>query len=94
MAKDKRYTRLSQLISAGKVHSLNDCFDVVAKSVIAEDMKIEWGRFNTKLDDIQKFTFQQFYRFAGQLDVDAELVFRLFDNQYKDQRRKKKKVAQ
>ena len=80
--KDKRYTRLNQLIVDGRIQSLTEIFDIVPKTVIANDMKISGDRFNNKLEDIQRFSIGEFYKLVTLLEIDANLVFMLFNNHF------------
>ncbi len=91
MAKDKRYTTIKNLISGGYIKSFQEIFDNIPKSVIYKDLGMNSVRFNGLLDNVDKFVIKDLFHIAALIEVDEKIILDLIYNQYRQNKRAKRK---
>ena len=90
MAKDRRYTTVKNLITAGYVKSFSDIFDTIPKSVVARDLGMNNARFTKLMNDVTSFKIGELYRLARFLEVDGLIVINLVVKDLAEKKDKKK----
>jgi len=77
MVKDKRYNTVKKLILANALSSFTEIFDTLPKTVVGRDLGMHHQTFTKLLADPKRFTFEQAFSIAGQLEVDPLAVVNL-----------------
>lgn len=83
MLTDKRYTTAKKLISGGYLQSFREIFDIVPKSVMVADLRMNSARFTKLMYRVQGFKLSDIFRIAKLLDVDERQILLLIHDQYK-----------
>lgn len=91
MAKDKRYTTVKNLISAGYIKTFSEIFDTIPKSVIAADLGFNGERINKLMNNVGLFIVKDLFKLAELIGVDEIEVMKLVCNQYGTDKRRRKK---
>lgn len=91
MAKDKRYTTVKNLISAGYIKTFSEIFDTIPKSVIAADLGFNGERINKLMNNVGLFIVKDLFKLAELIGMDEIEVMKLVCNQYGTDKRRRKK---
>jgi hypothetical protein len=81
MQNDERYIAVKRMIQAGDITMLHQCFKIIPKTIVAEDLGEHKGRFSTRLNKIKTITYEDMRRLSRLFDVDINVVFNLINNQ-------------
>jgi hypothetical protein len=81
--KDRRYKTIHHLVSDGHAKTLLELFDSIPKSVVAQDLGIELGRFTKMINEVERFSVKNLYKMAALFEVDELLVLQLVYRQSK-----------
>lgn len=81
MAKDRRYNTVKNLISGGFIKSLNEIYDTIPKSVIAEDLGFNSTRINNLIAHVDRFIAKDLFKLAELIGVDEIEIMKLVCNQ-------------
>ena len=95
MARDRRYTTVKNLITAGYIHAFREIFETLPKSVVAKDLGMNNTRFTRLIENVDQFTLEELFLFAGFLEIENLTLMNLVLHQYladKDKKIKKVKV--
>lgn len=82
MAKDRRYNTVKNLISGGFIKSLNEIYDTIPKSVIAEDLGFNSTRINNLIAHVDRFIAKDLFKLAELIGVDEIEIMKLVCNQH------------
>lgn len=82
MAKDRRYNTVKNLISGGFIKSLNEIYDTIPKSVIAEDLGFNSTRINNLIAHVDRFIAKDLFKLAELIGVDELEIMKLVCNQH------------
>ena len=77
MAKDKRYTAVKALIESGNIKSFDDLFSIVPKTVVREDIGLNYYGLDSKLKNGRKFLLQDLLKMAEKIECDPRLVIEM-----------------
>lgn len=89
MPRDRRYTTVRNLITAGYIKSFREMFPTIPKSVVARDLGMNNARFSGLMKEVKKFTLEELYRMAGFLEIEDKAMLDLVHEQYKMDKMKK-----
>jgi hypothetical protein len=91
MAKDRRYKTLKILIEGGHIKELRQMFDHIPKSVVSQDLGMNYERFVNKINHIELFTLKELFLIMTFIGVDEKLMLELAFSQYLADKKKKLK---
>ncbi len=92
MAKDKRYTNVKNLFSAGHIKAFREIFDVIPKSVVARDLGMNNVRFTKLIKNVDRFVVKDVNRIAKLVGVDEqEFMILLMKQHVADKASKRRK---
>ncbi len=77
MAKDPRYKTLKVMLETGNVHTLEEVFNIVPKTVVAADLGINYTRFLARLKKPGGFTLDELLRLAVLSEIDNKTLISL-----------------
>lgn len=92
MAKDRRYTTVKNLISGGYIKTFREIFDTVPKSVVAKDLGINNVRFNSLMENVDKFVVKDLFKMAELIDTEEIAILNLVYHQYLADKKGKRKT--
>lgn len=81
--KDKRYQTIRLYIQAGAISSFGEIFDILPKSVLSRDLRLNYIRLVKKIQDPNLFTLREMRRMAELIEVDDEVIFNLIHALFK-----------
>jgi hypothetical protein len=81
MRKDERYIAVKRMIQAGDITMLDQCFRIIPKTVVAEDLGEHKGRFSTRLNGIETITYRDINNLSGLFDIEISILFKLIVSQ-------------
>jgi hypothetical protein len=81
MRNDERYIAVKRMIEAGDITMLDQCFRIIPKTVVAEDLGEHKGRFSARLNGIQSITYKDIDNLSGLFDIEINILFNLIRNQ-------------
>lgn len=73
MTENAKYRSLRVLFETGNIKKMSDLIDLYP-SKIADDLKINYGRFINKLYKPEQFSVKEIIRFAQLIEVTPELI--------------------
>ena len=82
MAKDHRYKTVKVLIESGIITEFNQIFLYIPKSVVSEDMGINYSRFVRLLQQVELFRLKELIILSGFFEVDGKAFIELAHSQY------------
>lgn len=82
MAKDHRYKTVRVLIESGIITEFNQIFLYIPKSVVSEDMGINYSRFVRLLQQVELFRLKELIMMSGFFEVDGKAFIELAHSQY------------
>jgi hypothetical protein len=88
MAKDRRYTTVKNLITAGYIKTFREMFDTLPKSVVARDLGMNNARFTRLMDNVDQFSLKELFIIASFLEVDEMVVLNLVLQQHATNKKK------
>jgi len=91
MTRDIRYSTVKILIETGHIKSFREIFKHIPRSVVYEDMGINYRRFSKLLANPHKFTLEELVTMSRFLEMDAQAVIGLAYIQYITDRKIKRK---
>ena len=77
-------------MAGGFIHSFQDIFVALPKSVIARDLGMNNVRFTRLMNNVDLFLLRDLFRLADRLEVDEMIIVNLICQQYKTDKNKKK----
>lgn len=83
MRNDERYIAVKRMIQAGDITMLHQCFKIIPKTIVAEDLGEHKGRFSTRLNTIKTITYEDMRSLSTLFDIEANVLFSLIDNQFR-----------
>ncbi|MCS3795895.1 hypothetical protein [Niastella sp. OAS944] len=92
MRTDERYIAVRRMIQAGDITMLNQCFNIIPKSIVAEDLGEHKGRYSTRLTGIENMTYKDIKNLSSLFEIDITIVFKLIDNQARSNEASKQSV--
>ncbi len=93
MAKDRRYTTVRNLISAGYIKTFREMFDTIPKSVVARDLGMNNARFTRLMDNVDQFSLKELFIIASFLEVEEMVILNLVLQQHAVNNKSKKKTT-
>jgi hypothetical protein len=91
MAKDHRYKTVKVLIESGIITEFNQIFLYIPKSVVSEDMGINYSRFVRLLQQVELFRLKELIIMSGFFEVEGKAFIELAHMQYLTDKRVKPK---
>ena len=82
MPKDHRYKTVRVLIESGIITEFNQIFLYIPKSVVSEDMGINYSRFVRLLQQVELFRLKELIMMSGFFEVDGKAFIELAHSQY------------
>jgi hypothetical protein len=93
MSKDRRYTIVKNLITAGYIKTFREVFETLPKSIMARDLGMNNTRFTNLMNNVDGFFLRDIIRMAVLLEISETTMYELIWQQYTiDKKSKKKKV--
>jgi hypothetical protein len=90
MPKDSRYRNAQKLILSGLIKSLADLFDAIDKTPLARDMHTAPARLTKLIQNPGLFTFDDCYKIAAILEVDADKIIDLIREESRPRKGRRK----
>ena len=69
MANDYRYNHVKSIWSAEDLKSFNQMFTIIPKSIVSDDLGVNYGRFAKKANDPVLFTFKEALEIADLANI-------------------------
>jgi len=91
MAKDKRYGVIKTLIVAGHITRFEQIFDVLPKTIMAQDLGMHHQTFDKLLKDPERFTYKLAFWMATLIEIEKKVVVDLIYTQCIENKKIKKK---
>ena len=91
MSRDHRYKTVKVLIESGIITEFNQIFLYIPKSVVSEDMGINYSRFVRLLRQVELFRLKELIIMSGFFDVDGKAFIELAHSQYVSDKKVKPK---
>jgi len=82
MEKDRRYDALKVLIDTGHIKHFNEIFNVIPKSLLRQDLKINNTRITRLIDHPEQLTLDESVTIANLIGIDVEKIIRLVLDQF------------
>ena len=82
MPKDHRYKTVKVLIESGIITEFNQIFLYIPKSVVSDDMGINYSRFVRLLQQVELFRLKELIMMSGFFEVDGKAFIELAHSQY------------
>jgi hypothetical protein len=82
MAKDHRYKTVKVLIESSIITEFNQIFLYIPKSVVSEDMGINYSRFVRLLQQVELFRLKELIIMSGFFEVEGKIFIELAHSQY------------
>lgn len=82
MAKDHRYKTVKVLIESGIITEFNQIFLYIPKSVVSEDMGINYSRFVRLIQQVELFRLKELIMMSGFFEVEGKSIIELAHSQY------------
>lgn len=76
-----KYTTVKFLIENGQIKQIKEIFEIMPKTVMLRDFRINFGRFNAALADPSRFRLSELKAIADLFKVDARLLVDMAYNQ-------------
>ena len=89
MAKDHRYKTVKVLIESQIITEFNQIFLYIPKSVVADDMGINYSRFVKLIQQVELFRLKELIIMSGFFEVDGKAFIELAHSQYVTDKRVK-----
>jgi hypothetical protein len=91
MAKDKRYEVIKTLIVAGHITRFRQIFDVLPKTIMAQDLGMHHQTFEKLLKDPERFTYKLAFWIASLIEIEEKVIVDLIYTQCIENKKIKKK---
>lgn len=75
--KDKRYNALKSYIETEGIKSFTEIFDIIPKSVIVRDAKLNYVRLEAKIKSPEKFTIKDLLTISDLIGIDSRKLYNL-----------------
>ena len=82
MSRDHRYKTVKVLIDSGIITEFNQIFLYIPKSVVSEDMGINYSRFVRLLQQVELFRLKELIIMSGFFEVEGKALIELAHSQY------------
>jgi|ADGO01.1.fsa_nt_gi hypothetical protein len=89
MPKDHRYKTVKVLIESGLIAEFNQIFLYIPKSVVSEDLGINYSRFVRLLQQVELFRLKELMLMSNFFEIDGKVMIELAHNQYLADKRAK-----
>lgn len=83
MRNDERYIAVKRMIQAGDITMLHQCFKIIPKTIVAEDLGEHKGRFSKRLNAIKSITYEDMQSLSSLFDIEGNVLYNLIDNQFR-----------
>jgi len=77
MTLDDRYGHVKSIWVAGDLHSFHKIFTIIPKSIISEDMGLNYGRFARKINKPELLSFRELQHMSRLTGVDLKSLVEL-----------------
>jgi hypothetical protein len=77
MAKDRRYKTVKALIESGQLKNFREVYDIIPKSVIGADLKINYYKSTKRFDNPGTFEVDEIIGLAKLIEVDDVVIYQL-----------------
>ena len=77
MVKEKRYNALKSYIETEGIKSFTEIFDIIPKSVIVRDAKLNYVRLEAKIKSPEKFTIKDLLTISDLIGIDSRKLYNL-----------------
>jgi len=77
MTLDERYGHVKSIWVAGDLKSFHKIFTIVPKSIISEDLGLNYGRFARKVNNPELLNFQELQHMSKLIGVDLKSLVEL-----------------
>jgi hypothetical protein len=91
MARDHRYKTVKVLIESGIITEFNQIFLYIPKSLVSEDMGINYSRFVRLLQQVELFRLKELMMMSVFFEVDGKTFIELAHSQYLNDKKGKSK---
>jgi len=92
MPKDHRYKTVKVLIESRLITEFNQIFLYIPKSVVSEDLGINYNRFVLLMQQVELFRLKELMLMSSFFEIDGKVMIELAHNQYlADKKAKHKK---
>ena len=81
MRNDERYIAVKRMIQAGDITMLHQCFRIIPKTVVAEDLGEHKGRYSTRLNGIETITYRDMKNLSSLFEIEVNMLINLIENQ-------------
>lgn len=82
MSRDHRYKTVKVLIDSGIITEFNQIFLYIPKSVVSEDMGINYSRFVRLLQQVELFRLKELIIMSSFFEVEGKAFIELAHSQY------------
>ena len=87
--KDKRYGIARNLIMTGYIKSFRELFEIIPKSTVAHDLRMNNIRFSQLMAHVDNFFLSDIFRMADLLEISEPEMVNLIYTQYQADKKKK-----
>ncbi|GAA0548136.1 hypothetical protein [Chitinophaga japonensis] len=77
MAKDRRYKTVKALIESGQLKNFQDIYDILPKSVIGADLKINYYKSTKHYNNPGTFEVDEIIKLSRLIEVDDVVLYQL-----------------
>lgn len=91
MSRDNRYKTVKLLIESNIITEFNQIFTYIPKSVVSEDMGINYSRFVRQLQQVDLFRLKELIILSSFFEVDQKVFIDLVLSQYHSDKKVKTK---
>jgi hypothetical protein len=75
------------MFNDGKIKTLNDIFEFVPKTVVANDLGKKVDRFTALINKVERFTLEDLFRIAKLCDLEESQILQLVMKDYSMQKK-------
>jgi len=80
--RDRRYVLIRTLFNDGKIHTFNEIFGFVPKTIVANDLGKKVDRFNKLMNKVEKFTLEEIFQIGRLCDLEEGQILQLVMEDY------------
>jgi hypothetical protein len=88
--KDPRYNTVKKLVKANEITTFTGIFEIVPKTRVALDLKLNPKRFNRLIANLELLIIRDLYNLADLIELETIAVLTLVDNELAKTRKKRK----
>jgi hypothetical protein len=83
MLKDPRYSKVGYLITDGRINTFRDILNILPKSVMASDLRMNNTQFKKLRNNISLFRLKDLFTMAALLEIEEWTILTLIYNERK-----------